>query len=171
MVEYFDIIDINSNFLNKTAQRGSELQKGEYHKVVLGIILNLDNKLLLTLRSENKFMGNHWETTAGSVNAGESSKDAIVREIKEEVGLTVSVDGKRPVDSFIEGDAIFDVWIFNLDFDLRDLTLDQSEVSKAMLIDIGELQDLLETCKTVKSLKEVLKILNKYKIENYICQK
>jgi len=54
---------------------------------VAAIISNGEGKILLQRRSDNGL----WGLPGGSVEIGESVRDAIVREVKEETGLTVEV--------------------------------------------------------------------------------
>lgn len=57
-------------------------------RVVCGIIYK-DNKILLTRRKKEKSMGGFWEFPGGKVEDGESDKDALKRELKEELNLEV----------------------------------------------------------------------------------
>ncbi|MBI4735100.1 MAG: NUDIX domain-containing protein, partial [candidate division NC10 bacterium] len=52
---------------------------------VAAIISNGEGKILLQRRSDNGL----WGLPGGSVEIGESVRDAIVREVREETGLTV----------------------------------------------------------------------------------
>ncbi|MBI4840858.1 MAG: NUDIX domain-containing protein [candidate division NC10 bacterium] len=54
---------------------------------VAAIISNGEGKILLQRRSDNGL----WGLPGGSVEIGESVRDAIVREVREETGLTVEV--------------------------------------------------------------------------------
>ena len=89
MTELWDIYDINKQKIGKLAQRGEyEFKKGEYHIVVTAIIINSENKILISKRAESK--KTHplkWECNGGSVLAGETSVQGIIREIKEELGI------------------------------------------------------------------------------------
>lgn len=62
--------------------KATELRPG-----VAAIISNGEGKILLQRRSDNGL----WGLPGGSVEIGESVRDAIVREVKEETGLTVEV--------------------------------------------------------------------------------
>ena len=55
-------------------------------KVVGALIENDNNEILCALRSKNMSMGNFWEFPGGKIEKGETPGDAIVREIKEELG-------------------------------------------------------------------------------------
>ncbi|MBI2561507.1 MAG: NUDIX domain-containing protein [candidate division NC10 bacterium] len=54
---------------------------------VAAIISNGEGKILLQRRSDNGL----WGLPGGSVEIGESVRDAIIREVQEETGLTVEV--------------------------------------------------------------------------------
>lgn len=55
MPELWDIYDENKNKTGRTAIRDvTILQKGEYHIVVTGIILNSKNEILISKRATNK---------------------------------------------------------------------------------------------------------------------
>ena len=62
--------------------KATELRPG-----VAAIISNGEGKILLQRRSDNGL----WGLPGGSVEIGESVRDAIVREVREETGLTVEV--------------------------------------------------------------------------------
>ena len=53
MVEFWDIYDKNRNKTGRLAERGVyEFKEGEYHLVVVALILNSKNEILITKRSE-----------------------------------------------------------------------------------------------------------------------
>ena len=88
MSEYWDIYDENRKKTGKIVERSVyEFEPGEYHIVVTGIILNSKNEILITKRAEHKKFGLMWECNGGSVLAGETSLQGVIRELKEEVGV------------------------------------------------------------------------------------
>ena len=59
-------------------------------EVVAALIWNKD-KFLICQRPENKERGLLWEFVGGKVENGETKENALVRECKEELNITVSV--------------------------------------------------------------------------------
>ncbi len=49
-----------------------------------------DGKILLLKRQSSKYQGLHWGPPAGKVNSNEPITDAIIREIREETGLSIN---------------------------------------------------------------------------------
>ena len=89
-----------------------------------------------------------WEVSGGACQAGEDSKDAVLREVREETGLDVSGwDGgylfsyKRENPG--EGDNYFvDIYRFCADFDEADIHLQEEETDGYMLATFEEVQAL-----------------------------
>ena len=59
-------------------------------EVVAAIIKDKDT-ILATRRGYGEFV-NMWEFPGGKVEAGETSEEALIREIREELSITISVD-------------------------------------------------------------------------------
>jgi 8-oxo-dGTP diphosphatase len=57
-------------------------------------------RLLLIRRAAHTFNGGRWELPGGTVEPGEPTEAAAVREIAEETGLNVRTTGKRGYDSW-----------------------------------------------------------------------
>lgn len=61
--------------------------------VVAAIIENEAKEILCALRSSTMSLSNLWEFPGGKINEGESSSDALIREIKEELLCDINVHG------------------------------------------------------------------------------
>ena len=59
---------------------------------VVAALIWRGNRFLACQRPAHKARGLLWEFVGGKVEAGESRKDALIRECMEELGVTVSVD-------------------------------------------------------------------------------
>jgi 8-oxo-dGTP diphosphatase len=58
--------------------------------VVAGLIVNGD-RVLITQRRADQALGLQWELPGGKLEHGESPTEALVRELREEIGVTVDV--------------------------------------------------------------------------------
>lgn len=140
-MELWDIYDANKQPTGRTMKRNDWcLKDGEYHLTVLGAIVRPDGKFLITRRVMTKaWAPGWWEISGGAAQAGEQSKDAIFREIKEETGLDVgNADGgylfTYQRENPEEGDNYFvDVYRFQMDFSEEDLHLQEEETAGHML--------------------------------------
>ena len=57
--------------------------------VAVGVIINQKDQILLSRRSADQHQGNKWEFPGGKVEENENSQQALLREIKEELGIEV----------------------------------------------------------------------------------
>ncbi|MCC9293486.1 (deoxy)nucleoside triphosphate pyrophosphohydrolase [Clostridium sp. MT-14] len=78
-------------------------------KVVGAIIENKDKEILCALRSPKMSLPNRWEFPGGKIEQGETFKQAIEREIREELSCTVKF-----IDVFNESTYEYEKFIVNL---------------------------------------------------------
>ena len=57
---------------------------------VVAAVIKMDNKIFATQRGYGEFKGG-WEFPGGKIESGETTQEALVREIKEELGATIKV--------------------------------------------------------------------------------
>jgi len=60
-------------------------------RVVAGLLMGEDGKVLITQRRPQAFMPLKWEFPGGKVEAGETDQQALARELSEELDIEVSV--------------------------------------------------------------------------------
>ncbi len=59
--------------------------------IVAAIIFNQDkSQIFITKRPDDKHKGGFWEFPGGKVEQGESVEQAMIRELEEEIGITVT---------------------------------------------------------------------------------
>lgn len=156
MAELWDIYDENRKKTGKFAERGiTELEFGkEFHIVVSAVIMNSKNEILISQRAPHKHLGLQWECNGGSILAGETSLDGILRELKEELGL-----------EFSKKDAIYlkgiksqrhpnfkDLWLFRKDIDAEDVTFPDEEAIAAKWVSIDEFMNMYDNGEIVKTV-------------------
>ena len=81
--------------------------------VAAGVILNDNDEVLLALRPQHKHQGGLWEFPGGKVEAGEQVREALTRELYEELGLVVEQAERLLVTQHDYGDkhVTLDVWL------------------------------------------------------------
>ena len=58
--------------------------------VAVGVLIDAQGRFLLTSRPAGKVYAGHWEFPGGKVEAGESTLQALRRELREELGITIA---------------------------------------------------------------------------------
>ena len=147
-MELWDIYDENKRLTGRTMQRNDwNMKPGEYHLTVLGVIRHTNGRYLITKRVMTKsWAPGWWEVSGGGVMAGEDSRTAVLREIREETGLDVSdweggylFSDRR--DNPKEKDNYFvDVYRFTGDFSDADLQLQEAETDGYQLATLEEIR-------------------------------
>ena len=156
MSELWDIYDTNRKKTGRVTERDTyELKSGEYHIVVAGVIMNDKNEILISQRAAHKKNGLQWECNCGSVLAGETSLEAVLRELKEELGIV-----------FSKKEAIFlkevrrdkvppdfkDMWLFRRNIDLKDITFPDKEAIDAKWVTIEEFLKMYENKEIIRAI-------------------
>ena len=147
-LEYWDIYDANKQLTGRTMKRNDWcLKDDEYHLTVLGVVVNRDGKYLITKRAADKaWAAGWWEVSGGAAMAGESSEQAVAREVLEETGIDVSGAEGGYVFSYHrenpgQGDNYFvDIYKFILDFDESMVHPQESETDGYMLATVEEIK-------------------------------
>ena len=178
MGELWDIYDKNKQKTGRTAERGVyQFKEGEYHIVVTGIILNSKNEILISKRAEFKKFGGMWECNGGSILAGETSLQGIIRELKEELGI-----------QFAEKEAVFlkeirrdklppdfkDLWLFQKDISTDEISFPDGEATEAKWVTIEQFMNMYKNNEIVPTIdfkdaeyKMAVEVLKKMKSEKY----
>ena len=65
--------------------------------VAAGALVNKNKEVLLSKRPEGKNMAGFWEFPGGKIEPDETPEDALVRELKEELGLVLNPKSLIPV--------------------------------------------------------------------------
>ncbi len=80
--------------------------------VAVAVIVNANKEVLLALRQAHQHQGELWEFPGGKVEVDESVFDALVREIKEELAVTILT--AKPLikiaHDYGEQSVLLDVW-------------------------------------------------------------
>ena len=146
----WDIYDCDRNKTGRTMRRNDwNMQPGDFHLTVLGVIRHTDGRYLITKRVMTKsWAPGHWEVSGGAAQAGEDSLTAVKREILEETGIDVSSFDGGFVFSYQrenpeEKDNYFvDIYRFTGDFTEEDIKMQEGETDGYMLATADEIHAL-----------------------------
>lgn len=151
-MELWDIYDENKQPTGRTMKKNDwHMQLGEFHLTVLGVIRRPDGKFLITQRVMTKaWAPGSWEVSGGGVMAGETSAQAIQREIWEETGLDVTGAKGGYLFSYQrinpdEGDNYFvDIYRFDMDVKEEDVHIQTAEAMGFQFADLDTIKKLAE---------------------------
>jgi len=152
MAEYWDLYDADRKPLGRTITRGDAFAEGEYYVCCEVWIRNSEGKFLMTQRHPDKKAGGLWEFTGGGVLAGETTKQAAVREVQEEMGLRVEESELRLLEVYQHKNYFMDIFVVKKDVDVSTLTLQPEEVVDAKWVSHDKLLQMIEEKQTVWSV-------------------
>ncbi len=159
-MELLDLYSENKERTGKTAVRGSKIDKGYYKLVVLICIFNSNNQMLIQQRQvTKKDWANLWNlSVAGSAIVGETSKMAAERELKEELGIELVLDGCQAL-SFCGNGVFCDYYIINKDIKLSDIKLQDEEVKAVKWATKDEIFNMINDSTFLPYRKPVIELL------------
>lgn len=158
-MEFFDVVDINKNKINKVLPRGATLNSDEYNVGVEVWITNSNCELLLTQRSSLKSHPLQWECPGGFLIAGETSEEAAVREIHEEIGLDISLQELKYIRTTLYKYQFIDIYSIKTDIDSKKLSLQKDEVSDVKWISISSFLEMNNMNQIVPAVYERYKLI------------
>lgn len=151
MKEHVILVDENDNPLGEMEKMEAH-RKALLHRAVSVFLFNNDNKLLLQKRALGKYHSpGLWTNTACThPYLNESNEEAVIRRLKEEMGI--SVDGVRKLFDFIYKESLENgLTEYELDHvfvgcsDERPVC-DSNEVSDFDYVDLDEVLERVKSC-------------------------
>jgi len=146
-MERWDLYDSERRPLFRTHERGEKKNPEEYHTAVEVWTVNSKNDILVTLRDPQKEeYPDKWENTGGSALAGETSRQAAVRELMEETGISAAEDdfiflGTNRDLQYLE---FVDIYLLRCDLPISELTMQAGETVAAKWITLAQLEAMIE---------------------------
>lgn len=161
-MELWDIYDKFRSKKGYIHERGKRFKTGEYHLVVHVWIMNDKGEYLIQKRQAWKHgFPNMWEGSAGgSVIASESSKEAALREVKEEIGIDLEENNLERIFSIKFKHGFDDIWFIKQNIDINDVVLQHEEVAEVKWASIDEIREMYDRGEFIpfKYLDELFKI-------------
>ena len=175
MEELIDILNEKGEKTGEIATRKEVHKKGLWHRVIVVAILDSKGHLLMQQRAETvETNKGKWDvSTAGHVSAGQTSKQAALREVSEEIGLNLKEDELKYIFTYTNNtktqpnyidNQFLDCYIVKKsnDIDINEIKVQQSEVKQVKMCTLKEVKEKIlnnEVIKRDKFYEELLKYI------------
>lgn len=113
-------------------------------KVIVGGIIEKEGKYLLVQEAKEKCY-EKWNFPAGHLDFNESLERGAIREIKEETGCDVKLDGVCYVANRILEDDLFVMIVFNAKLINENIEFDKEEILDVKWFDYDEIVNKMES--------------------------
>ncbi len=155
MEELIDVLDENGIKTGKVATRNQVHSKGLWHRIVVVAVIDENGHILMQQRAKtvetNPFK---WDvTSAGHIQAGQTSKDAAIRELLEEVGIEVKEDdlnylltykNKKILENYLDN-QFYDCYLVKIkNIDMNKIKMQKEEVSQVKMCNVNEVKEMIK---------------------------
>lgn len=146
-MEFNDVYDENRQLTGKIHQRGTPWGHGEYGLVVCVWVYDGRGHILLTRRAKGKSFAGTWENSGGAVKAGETSRQAIARELFEETGIKAEEDEFELIDTDRDRNNYYDFYCLKRQVPLKEIVLLPGETDGVQWVSFGKLHWMIRSGK------------------------
>ena len=151
-MEYNDIYDENRRPTGRLHRRGTRWRKGEFGLVVCVWVYDGKGNLLLTRRAPQKSFAGTWENSGGAAKAGETSRQAIARELFEETGIRAQEEEFELLESGRDGNTFYDYYCIKRSPALSEIVLLPGETDDVKWVTMDECYGMVQSkalCKII----------------------
>lgn len=152
MTEYWDVYNEKRELTGKTIERGAPLGEDEYYVSCEVWITNAKGEMLITKRHPNKKLGGMWEFTGGGVLAGETTREAAKREVREELGIVVEEEELKLLGVYRHKRYFMDIYLVEKNVDIKEITLEENEVTECAWVSKDTVEQMIDEQKIVYSV-------------------
>lgn len=149
-MEFNDIYDADRNRTGRLHRRGTRWKQGEYGLIVCVWVYDGRGKILLTQRAPEKSFAGTWENSGGAAKAGETSRQAIARELYEETGIRAEQEEFELLCSEKDRNTFYDFYCLKRKVSLQDIVLLPGETDDVMWASFGKVHWMIRTGKICK---------------------
>jgi len=147
-MEYIDLYDEDMRPLGKRVPRSQLRKQGDFFFIVHIWIQNSAGAYLIQKRSKEDDVRPYlWATTMGIVSHGETTSQAAIKEVREELGLSLKETELRLVSRYKTRSSyanhFTDIFLVKKDIEVKDLSLDPREVDQVKFVHKEELYAMI----------------------------
>jgi len=149
--ELIDELDTGGNVIG-TIMKSEAHATGALHREIHAYLVNSNNELLIQQRTTNKdIYPGLWDISCGGhVAAGENAKTSVLREVKEELGITVNESDIKYLFTIllkencgrIANNMYIEVYMVKTDAKLVDIKVQKDEVSDVKYVTFDKFTEL-----------------------------
>lgn len=160
-MEFNDIYDRNRNRTGRKHLRGTPWKKGEYGLVVCVWVCDGEGNILLTRRAPEKSFAGTWENSGGAAQAGESSRQAIARELFEETGIRAEPKEFKLIGSGCDRNTHFDYYTLIRSTPLEEIKLLPGETDDAKWVTFPQIRQMIQEKKICRVIARQFQLQEK----------
>ena len=149
-MEWNDIYDNDRKLTGRTHRRGTKWASGEYGLVVCVWVHDGKGNLLMTRRAPQKSFAHTWENPGGAAKAGETSLQAIKRELFEETGICAQESDFEFLSTTRDNHFFYDHYCLKRRIRLKDVVLLPGETDDVMWASFGKVHWMIRSGKICK---------------------
>lgn len=142
-MEFNDVYDKDRQLTGRVHQRGTPWKPGEYGLVVCVWVHDGRGHLLLTRRAPGKSFAGTWENSGGAAKAGETSRQAIARELFEETGIRAEEAEFELIGSDRDRNTFFDFYCLKRNTPLEQIVLLPGETDDARWVTFNRVHAMI----------------------------
>ncbi len=146
-MEFNDIYDADRNLTGRRHRRGTPWRRGEYGLIVCVWVYDGNGHFLLTRRAKGKSFAGTWENSGGAARAGETSRQAIARELFEETGIRAEEAEFELIDTGRDRNTFYDFYCLKRSVPLRDIVLLPGETDGVQWAGYGKIHWMIRAGK------------------------
>ncbi len=143
-MEWNDIYDRNRQPTGRLHRRGTKWGKGEYGLVVCVWVYDGQGKVLMTKRAPGKSFAGTWENSGGAAQAGETSLQAIRRELFEETGIRAEESEFELLETSRDDIAFYDYYCIHRQTPIAQIVLQPGETADAKWVTLEQVYQMIE---------------------------
>lgn len=144
MTEWNDIYDAQRRPTGRLHRRGTAWGRGEYGLIVCVWVYDGAGKVLMTKRAPEKTFALTWENSGGAAKAGETSRQAISRELFEETGIRAEESEFELLESSQDSTAFYDFYCIRRQTPLEEIVLLPGETVDAKWVTLEEVYAMID---------------------------
>lgn len=143
-MEYNDVYDVNRKPTGRVHLRGTPWKRGEYGYVVCVWVYDGEGRVLLTRRAPQKSFPGTWENSGGAVKAGETSRQAVARELWEETGIRADESEFQLLESGREKHIHYDYYCLRRKTPLTQIVLLPGETDGVQWVTFDQVREMID---------------------------